>query len=187
MHNRQDIETEVLEQARLLGMSGEREASLLAKLESSKRNNLKLEEENKTLRSMYSSLLDLKEVLEGKIDSLTTINTTDETVDLKVGENLTSKNKTKVKSRINERAEKFWSKTKKVLIKDLEQKAKSGDKLSYLRIVGNDLVDICYICFSIQKGRYQEAISNLENVDPELRECFPKNILKDLETLKDIY
>lgn len=70
MKGKFDIEQELLEQSRLLGMGAEREAKLLSQVDSLKREKDKLEEEVKTLKLMYNSLLDLKDALENKVKSL---------------------------------------------------------------------------------------------------------------------
>lgn len=73
MSNNQELkslEAELMEQCRLLGKSGEREAKHLSQIESLQKENLKLSRENKNLKEMYNSLIDLKEALEHKIKSL---------------------------------------------------------------------------------------------------------------------
>lgn len=73
MSNNQELkalEAELIEQCRLLGKSGEREAKHLSQIESLKKENLKLSRENKNLKEMYNNLIDLKEALEHKIKSL---------------------------------------------------------------------------------------------------------------------
>lgn len=63
MNKIKELEAELLEQCRLLGKSGEREAKHLSEIETLKRENLKLTKKIEKLTEMHNSHVDTKKDL----------------------------------------------------------------------------------------------------------------------------